>query len=260
MAGAPAGPPSDNLFLSGLPEGFDEASLRTIIGAYGTISQCKVMTAQPGRKAAAMVRFATVEEAQWIVENLNGNIPQGLTDAVEVKFAMSKDQNKGGDKGGDKGGGKGWDSGKGYGGGPYDGGKGKDDGKGKGKCSIRTLVKGLSDAGALPGGPPQGSDEHTLFVAGLPNDTTDIDLYKIFAPFGPVKGVKAMLDRDTGVCTGTGFVNFMDPNATGMSIQTLNGTMMPDSTWLTVKIKTNKGAGKDGGKGKDWGKDAGKGW
>jgi len=226
--------------------------LRTIIGAYGTISQCKVMTSQPGRKAAAMVRFATVDEAKWIVENLNGNIPQGLTDAVEVKFAMGKDQQKGGDKGGGKGGP--------YWGDPWGKGGGKDDGKGKGggkgKCSIRTLVKGLADAGALPGGPQCQNDENTLFVAGLPFDSTDCDLYKIFAPFGPVKGVKAMLDRDSGICSGTGFVNFMDSNATMMSIQTLNGTMMPDGSYLTVKNKSPKGAGKD--KGMDKGMD--KGW
>merc|ERR1719217_691318 len=124
--GMDKGPPSDNLFISGFPEGFDEASLRTIMGAYGNITQCKVMASQPGRKAAAMVRFSTVDEAKWIVENLSGNIPQGLTDPIDANYARNKD-----DKGAGKDGG--------WGKGPY-GGDGKGDckdgkGKGKGKCS-----------------------------------------------------------------------------------------------------------------------------
>merc|ERR1719262_1338546 len=114
---------------------------------------------------------------------------------------------------------------------------GCDKGGGKGKCSIRTLVKGLTDAGALPGGPRAENDANTLYVAGLPFDTTDTDLYKIFAPFGPIKQATAMLDRDTGMCKGTGFVNMMEPNGTNMATQTLNGTMLPDGTWLTVKVK-----------------------
>jgi len=238
------GTPSDNLYITGLPEGFDDGSLQTIFGAYGTIAQCKLLNPQPGRPAAAMVRFGSVDEAKCIVDNLNGNIPQGLTDAIMVKYAMGKDQQKG--------------DGKGYGGGPYDGGKGggfgKDGGKGgkgKGKCSIRTLTKGLLDAGALPGGHPQ-NDENTIFVAGLPGDSADVDLYKMFAPFGPVKGVKAMVDRDTGICKGIGFVHMADQPTCQMAIATLNGTMLPDGSWLTVKIKQEggaKGEGKGDGKG-----------
>jgi len=132
----------------------------------------------------------------------------------------------------------------GTGGPPGSGGKGK--GGGKGKCSIRTLVKGLQDAGALPGGTQCVNDENTLFVAGLPYDSTDCDLYKIFAPFGPIKGVRAMMDRDTGVCKGTGFVNMMEGAGAQMAISTLNGTMMPDGSWLTVNIKTEGGAKGEG--------------
>jgi RNA recognition motif-containing protein len=236
--GMDKGQPSDNLFISGFPEGFDEASLRTIMGAYGNITQCKVMASQPGRNAAAMVRFSTVDEAKWIVDNLSGNIPQGLTDPVDCKFAMSQEQKHASMA-------KGMEKGKGYGDGPYGGG-GKGGGK-PGKCSVKTLVKGLQEAGALPGGGQTVNDENTLFVAGLPYDTTDTDLYKIFAPFGPIKKATAMLDRDTGMCKGTGFVNMMEPNGTNMATQTLNGTMLPDGTWLTVKVK-QEGGGKGGGK------------
>jgi len=231
-----SGPPSDNLFITGLPEGFDEASMGAIFGAYGSITQSKLLTPQPGRKCAGMIRFSSVDEAKWIVDNLNGNIPQGLAEAIEVKYAMSKDQ-------------KGM-MGKGCGAGPYGMDKGGGDaGKGKGKCSIRTLVKGLQDAGALPSGQNQ-NDSNTLFVAGLPFDTTDCDLFKMFTAFGPLKGVRAMVDPESGMCKGIGFVNMMDPTATQTAIATLNGTMLPDGTWLTVSIKTDGAKGKGDGKGK----------
>merc|ERR1719491_2190270 len=51
-----------------------------------------------------MVRFASVEMATWIVENLNGNIPEGLSEAVIVRFANDSKGDKGGGKGKDKGG------------------------------------------------------------------------------------------------------------------------------------------------------------
>merc|ERR1711953_1370698 len=103
-------------------------------------------------------------------------------------------------------------------------------GKGKGKVGIRDLFSGLCNAGALPGGAKYENDENTLFVGGLPHDTTDLDLYKIFSPFGAIapKGIKAMIHQPTGNCKGFGFVNFMDPAASAAAIAALNGTTMGD--------------------------------
>lgn len=52
-----------------------------------------------------------------------------------------------------------------------------------------------------------------VFIKNLPSDTTDCDLYKLFAPFGAISpsGVKAMVNAD-GSCKGIGFVDFMDPS------------------------------------------------
>mmetsp|Transcript_30019 Transcript_30019/g.67655 ORF Transcript_30019/g.67655 Transcript_30019/m.67655 type:complete len:261 (-) Transcript_30019:117-899(-) len=253
-------PPSDNLFLSELPAAFTEEQLRSIFGAYGNIAQAKLMPGQG--KNNALVRFATQDEAVWVKDNLNGNIPQGMTTPVNVKYAnppWSKGKGKDGGKGWSDGGkgwapydnggkGKGWDDGKGWG-------KGKDGGKGKGK-SIKGLKKGLIEAGALPGG-KWSNDENALFIAGLPSDTTTEDLYEIFSPFGaiPARGCKAMTGDD-GSCKGIGFVNYVDSTAVQNAIMTLNGTQMPDGTILKVSIKAEpsanggKNGGKDGGKGK----------
>mmetsp|Transcript_17101 Transcript_17101/g.43012 ORF Transcript_17101/g.43012 Transcript_17101/m.43012 type:complete len:212 (-) Transcript_17101:121-756(-) len=134
---------------------------------------------------------------------------------------------------------------------PLGGGKGPGGGKGgKGSGNIAVLKKGLQYAGVLPGG-KWTNDENALFIGGLPTDTTDGDLYEIFAPFGaiPTRGVRAMTNPD-GTCKGIGFINFLENASAQNAIATLNGTMMPDGTALKVSIKAvSKGPGKGEGKG-----------
>merc|ERR1740138_470442 len=111
-------PPSDNLFVSELPADMTEETLKSIFGAYGTIQQARLMPGQG--KNAALIRFGSQDEAVWVRDNLNGNIPQGLATPIGVKYANPPGSGKG--KGKD--GGKGWSPG-------YDGG-GKSGGKGWG--------------------------------------------------------------------------------------------------------------------------------
>jgi len=279
--------PSDRVFVSDLPTDVDQPKLEYIFGGYGNVTNAKLL---PGAgKHNAFVTFATNTEAAWVVENLNGNIPQGLTTPIQVKFASSstkgcpgkggKDSGYGqGGKDGSFGGGKdaGWGGGKdagwasnGKGSDRYEpygkGGKGV---KGSSSVNIAQLKQGLQLADALPGG-KWSNDSGALWVGGLPSDTTDLDMYHIFAPFGsiPADGVRAMLNED-GSCKGYGFVNYIDPSVAENVINTLNGTQMPDGSVLQVKEKapSRKGgqAGQDGGKdsakgGKDFGgKDSGK--
>merc|ERR1719253_2235141 len=205
-----------------------------------------------------MVRVGSVDEAQWIVDNLNGNIAQGLSTPVQVRFANSPGQGKGKDAGGwGKDGGYGKASGKGSWSQPswqaaspyeakgYDGGKGKGKGKGKGVgCDIRTLKQGVKGAGVLPGVGMQLPNECQLYIKNLPSDTTDVDLYELFSSFGAIapRGVKAM--QQDGCCSGIGFVDFLDMEHAQAAIMTLNGTTMPDGSMLTV---ANKQAGKGKG-------------
>merc|ERR1712184_234908 len=96
----------------------DDESLKSLFGEYGTVTWSRVMPNKGKPTAAAIVEFSTHEEAKWVVENLNGNIAQGLEQPINVSFKRS---NKGGGKGG--GYGKMDGGGKGGWGGPY-GGKG----------------------------------------------------------------------------------------------------------------------------------------
>eukprot|EP00747_Dinoflagellata_sp_TGD_P163911 gnl/TRDRNA2_/TRDRNA2_183123_c0_seq1.p1 gnl/TRDRNA2_/TRDRNA2_183123_c0~~gnl/TRDRNA2_/TRDRNA2_183123_c0_seq1.p1 ORF type:complete len:158 (+),score=36.39 gnl/TRDRNA2_/TRDRNA2_183123_c0_seq1:84-557(+) len=132
--------------------------------------------------------------------------------------------------------------GKGWGKGPWDWGKGW----GKGPWMMfypkdaKTLVRQCGAAVAPPGGGRWENDDSTLFVGGLPSDTTDLDMYNIFAPFGAIapRGATAMKDKENASkCTGIGFVNYMEVAHAQHAIQKLNGTMMSDGSTLSVKIK-----------------------
>lgn len=241
-----SGSPSDNIFVTGLPADFDESQIQPVFSAFGTITDFRYLPGSGAKRNAALIRFSSIEEAQWVVENLNGNIPEGLGTPVIVRFATTR--------------------GRGASpapaayhppqrpsrSGPYiapgrDNGKG---GKAKGKsCSdsnIDTLITGLVKAGAVPGGTWR-NDENALFIGGLPWDTTTEDLYSLFSPFGaiPAKGCKAMQSPD-GHCSGIGFVNFIESDAAQMAVMSLHGTTLPDGKVLEVKNKApprSKGLG-----------------
>lgn len=285
----PPDAPSDNIYVANLPTEIDDETLKRVFSSYGVVTQCKAMPSSKGQgfAAAGLVRFASAEEAAWVVENVANTVPPGFSEPVVVKFAKGKGKGKDGGgygkgqddvwrpspygKGswsGDAGkGGWGADPGKGSWnadagkGSPWDGGygpaaKGKGKGAGIGAVGIKLIVEGLCASGCLPGGEKYTNDSSALFVGGLPPDTTDLELYKIFASFGGLapKGVCAMKTREG--CKGIGFVNFLEESAAHTAIQTLNGCSLPDGTVLKVSVKREGSAkGKDkGDKGKGKGK------
>merc|ERR1712048_326141 len=238
--GKGVGDSMDNLFVGDLPADIDEAMLQSVFGPYGQIVSLKLLP-QPGPngKRCALLRFKTHEEAKWVVENLNGNMPQGLSEPIKVSFKTSP-------------GGGGFEGGKGFSG-PAQGPPGQTTGSwGKGSVKgfgIKKLLDGIFASGAMPGGMKYTNDENALFVGGLPPDARDVDLFLMFSPFGAIapQGVRAMKDPETGMCKGFGFVNFLDTAATATAMTTLNGTMMPDGKVLKVSIKKMDAGG--GGKG-----------
>jgi hypothetical protein len=54
--------------------------------------------------------------------------------------------------------------------------------------------------------PPMDSTK--IFIGGLPVSTTDEDLFSYFSKFGPVKECNIIINRDTGLSRGFGFVDF----------------------------------------------------
>lgn len=244
---AATGTPSDNVFITDIPTSITEFQLRTIFEAYGQVVSIRML---PGPKSgdgtiqSALMRFGTVDEASWVVETVNKNIPQGMETPVVCRFANppgGKDGGKG------QGGTNRWE--------PYpnstpasgnapsqNGGKGK--GK-KGSFGIGDLVKGLAAANVLPGGSKWSNDDNTIFVSGLPMDTTDAHVYTIFSTFGAI-GLNGACAKTSKAST-IAFVNYLDPFSAQTAIDTLNGTTLPDGGMLTVKLKTPpKGKGEKG--------------
>merc|ERR1719437_375238 len=95
------------------------------------------------------------------------------------------------------------------------------------QCTINDLFKGLLRHKVLPGG-TWANDERTIVIGGLPSDTTDADLLKIFSPFGAILpgGVRVTLNED-GTAKGNGMVNLLNLESAESAIQTLNNCMMP---------------------------------
>lgn len=121
-------------------------SAKQVFSQYGAVKETTVLPVLAGKTAAAaFVIMETLEDAKWIVDNVNGNVPQGLMSQVTVVFATPREQRKGGGKGKKgmdgmwgmmsmMGGGGGWGGGwgKGGGGGDWGGAWGKEGGGGWG--------------------------------------------------------------------------------------------------------------------------------
>merc|ERR1712187_729127 len=68
--------PCDNLYMKGFPSDSTEDSVRAALQPYGQVISCKVLAPQhAGQTAACLCRMSSVEQAKWLVDNLNGNIP-----------------------------------------------------------------------------------------------------------------------------------------------------------------------------------------
>lgn len=250
--GANGEQPNDTVYASDLPDDFDDKMLKESFGGYGTVTWSKVMSKSFGagqaKTIAALVQYASVEEAVFIIENPD---VLGMTPAPKLSFHTKKA------KSGGKGGGGGANS-WGRGGSPmaspvvvphilptgayqavsgsaY---SGKGGGGQQGFGDLTLAKKGLGRGNALPGN-QWSNDEGAVFVGGLPPGATDLDLYEIFSPFGaiPPRGVKVMKSGG-GTCSGIGFVDFIDPACAQAACATLNGYQAPDGITLQVRLKT----------------------
>jgi len=117
--------PTGDLYVVGLPSGFDEDKVKAIFAQYGPVKSIKVLPAHPQKAdVAAIISMESPDQAQWLVDNVSGKVPQGLTMPIDIKKKIVQDWSKGEGKGGymnqwqmmqmmqwygkGKGGGKGW--------------------------------------------------------------------------------------------------------------------------------------------------------
>jgi hypothetical protein len=103
------------------------------------------------------------------------------------------------------------------------------------------------------------SQAQTLFVGGLPQDSTMEEVKGYFQQYGEVD-VDIKIDQQTGRSRGFGFLAFQDPMSVEPCLANAANHQIRDK-WVDVKIY-NKGGGKGGkdkGKGKGFAPKGGKG-
>lgn len=85
-----------------------------------------------------------------------------------------------------------------------------------------------------------------IYVGNLPYSVTDASLKSNFAEFGTVSSARVMMDRDTGVSKGFGFVEVASAEVAQAAIAALNGISV-DGRSIVVNLarprETNKDAG-----------------
>ncbi|MGA8164362.1 MAG: RNA-binding protein [Waddliaceae bacterium] len=74
-----------------------------------------------------------------------------------------------------------------------------------------------------------------LFIGGLPYETSDEDLRKLFEDIGEVVSAKVILDRETGRSRGFGFVEMMDQADGKKAIESLDATKIGSRTIVVKK-------------------------
>lgn len=193
-------PPSRDLYIVGVLPDITEDRLKEIFLPYGDVTWCKVLGARMDGKGAALLEFASVEQATWVVENMQGSIPPGLTETIDVKFKHSPDMK-------------------------WQGGKGK--GKSKNRFSPYDST-GFADWFINPSdsGSKNGSNERrditvpasdNIYVRGLPSPYTEEQLRQTFGEYAQITSCKILhgqlktsaLIRYKTVAEATSVVNAM---------------------------------------------------
>merc|ERR1712232_1083880 len=134
-----------------------------------------------GSTCRALVRYSSVQEASAVKDLFAmGGQMEGCDEPIVIDFANPSTGGAGGwqsNGGGDgcKGGGKGFATKQ-----MLESQKQKEV-----ELNMSTIVQGVLKLNVLPGS-DLGNQDNCLYIAGLPPDCLESDLYTIFAPFGAI--------------------------------------------------------------------------
>ena len=81
--------PGTRLLVAGLPPDISSERASSILACYGRINRCQVFR-RATRASAAFVFPESIEDAMWMMNNLNGNIPIHLTTPITIAFAIER--------------------------------------------------------------------------------------------------------------------------------------------------------------------------
>lgn len=79
-----------------------------------------------------------------------------------------------------------------------------------------------------------------LYISNLSLDTTEEDLEKAFSEFGAIKSLKLILDRETGISKGYGFVEMEDKYAAQDAVDYFDLSYLKGNIINVREAKNNK--------------------
>ena len=85
--------PGTRLLVAGLPPDISSERASSILARYGRLNRCQVFR-RTTHASAAFVFINSIEDAKWMMDNLNGNIPIHMTTPVTIAFATASSQGK----------------------------------------------------------------------------------------------------------------------------------------------------------------------
>ncbi len=79
-----------------------------------------------------------------------------------------------------------------------------------------------------------------ILVRNLDRSTTEEELKTLFLEFGTVQSCNLVLDKDTGISKGFGFVEIPKPGEAKAAIKTLNNKVVGENKIRVKKAESNK--------------------
>jgi nucleolysin TIA-1/TIAR len=178
------------VFVGDLPQEVDDAKLREIFGAFGSVLEARVMTdTQTGRsRGYAFVSFGDRDAAQHAIAQMNGFLLGSKR--IRCNWATPRQA--------------------------YNNAM---------RSTTQQPGQGSAQAGNGSGAPgssqltsaPPSSTSSSVYVGNLAPETSDTQLRSIFANYGPVRDVRIMVDK------GFAFVHMGNHEAAGAAIAAMNG-------------------------------------
>jgi len=201
----------DNLYFQNLPGDMTSETLSSIFTAIGyTVTQAKVMPpTKPGvSTSAAMVRFASSDEAKFVLDNFNGTSLPGFEKPLSISYATKPG-----------------------GASPYP--------QGSGPAAMAAALAAMMGGGGYGKAPvakpamfgmPFAKTEasNNLYVKGLPGTSDEAFVEELFNQYGTVQTVKVLKKGEGPNCHA--LVRFASDEEATTIISTLNGGMLEGFT------------------------------
>ena len=257
-----------NLYMKNIPRDYGTPELEALCRRFGSIVNVRILTDHNSKsKGVGFVLYDSCDQAKHAQSQLDGLIPDGYTEALNVKFAEDSNNKGRGQVGAGHGMQQPYRSQVPWAGGGYGRGMGNQLGgmgygmthqqqyggptRNQGRYNQR--YNPFSSGNAMQGGgmqsPMQGNsipslaggdhEGHVLFVYNIGTDTDEGTLWQLFAQFGCVAKANVIRDAAKGVGKGYGFVTMPNIMEAQSAVQSLNGYRFYGKP-LQVSFKNNR--------------------